>query len=359
MKKVGRFELLERLGRGGFGTVWKARDTELDRIVAVKIPRKGQLTPAEVEHFLREARTAAQLTHPNIVAIHEVGRDGDTIYIVTDLVHGVPLSDWLARCRPSVREAAELCRKIAEALHHAHEMGVVHRDLKPQNILIEDDGEPRVTDFGLARRELGETTVTIDGQLLGTPAYMSPEQAKGQAHQADRRSDIYSLGVILFELLTGELPFRGNVRMLIHQVIHDEPLSPRRLNGNVSRDLETICLKCLEKDAHQRYGSAKEFADELRRFLGGEPIRARPLNRAARVWRWCKRYPMAATVVGLVVFLAVAGPLIAIQQYASGGKRSQSSKNGGPEPVSIPCRSGPCPASCDGKAATAKSRLTF
>ncbi len=248
LTKLGRFELVERLGVGGFGSVWKARDKELDRTVAIKIPRAGDMTGEEQEKFFREARAAAQLRHPSIVSVHEVGRDGDSVYIVSDFVRGVTLGDWLTGQKLTSREAAELCAKIADALHHAHEQGVVHRDLKPANIMIDGDGEPHLMDFGLARREVGEITVTMDGHVLGTPAYMSPEQAEGKAHTADRRSDVYSLGVILFQLLTGELPFRGNARMLIKQVIQDEPPSPRKLNANVSKDLETITLKCLTKE---------------------------------------------------------------------------------------------------------------
>ena len=247
LQSLAHFDLVERLGVGGFGTVWKARDRKLDRTVAVKIPRQGMLNNDDLEKFLREARAAAQLQHPNIVRVHEVGRDGDSVFIVSDFVRGIPLNEWLTGQQPTMRQAAELCIAIADALQHAHDRGVIHRDLKPANILIDGDGRPHLMDFGLARREVGEVTVTLDGQVLGTPAYMSPEQAQGEAHTADARSDIYSLGVILFQLLTGELPFRGSPRMLMHQVIHDEPPSPRKLNGNVPKDLETITLKCLQK----------------------------------------------------------------------------------------------------------------
>lgn len=305
MSQIGHFELIERLGVGAFGSVWKARDTHLDRSVALKLPRQGQMDAEEIDKFLREARAAAQLKHPNIVAVHEVGRDGDSIYIVSDLVRGITLDDWLTGKQPTSREAAELCLTIALALNHAHEQGVVHRDLKPSNIMIDGGGEPHLMDFGLARREVGEVTMTIDGQVLGTPAYMSPEQAQGESHTADRRSDVYSLGVVLFKLLTGELPFRGNARMIMHQVIHDEPPSPRKLNGMVPLDLETITLKCLEKDPRMRYGSAAELGDELGRWLVGEPINARPISRLQRVYRWSFRHKPIAVAALLLVTLTL------------------------------------------------------
>ncbi|MFM2092929.1 MAG: Serine/threonine-protein kinase PrkC [Planctomycetota bacterium] len=311
MATIGHFELLERIGMGGFGTVWKARDKELDRIVALKIPRQGQLAPEDVDNFLHEARIAAQLQHPNIVRVFEIGSEHDHVYIVSEFMEGRSLATWAAENRPSHQEVAELMAVVSRALDYAHQRGVIHRDLKPGNILLDGESQPHITDFGLARREIGDVTVTMDGQVLGTPAYMSPEQAQGMHSVTDRRSDIYSLGAMTFQLLTGELPFRGNIQMLIHQAVHVEAPRLRSLNPMIHPDLETICSKCLEKEPSRRYQTAAELGAEFERFCRGEPIEARPVNVLQRAWRWCVRNPsipvMYATLALILLAVYVGG----------------------------------------------------
>jgi WD40 repeat protein len=315
-QRLGKFQLVQRVGAGAFGTVWKARDTELGRTVALKLPHDGLLgAPGGSERFLREARAAAQLRHPNIVTIHEVVTAEGRPAIVAEFIEGVPLKDLLAGRKLTCREAAALVAEVAEALDYAHLLDVVHRDIKPGNILVEQGrgagelagvGRPLVTDFGLALREDAEATLTLEGDLIGTPLYMSPEQASGHGHWVDRRSDVFSLGVVLYELLTGERPFGGSRQMILHQVLHQEPRRPRRLNAQVPRDLETVCLKCLEKDPARRYHTARQLAEDLRRYLAGEPVRARPLRRLQRAWRWCLRNPTVAVLAASLAVLLLA-----------------------------------------------------
>lgn len=294
---IAHFKLVEMVGRGGFGKVWRATDTVLDRTVAVKVAHNVGNEQRDFDAFIREARTAARLKHPNVVTVHEVGRRGDRVFIVSDFVEGLTLKQWKEIRGVDPRKAAEICSKIALAVYHAHEAGIVHRDLKPSNVLMGKDDEPFVTDFGIAKRMEGDATFSVDGRIVGTPAYMSPEQARGDSKNVGPRSDIYSIGVILFELLTGDLPFRGDRQMLLYQILNDDPDSPRRFNGAVSKDLETICLKCLEKDPANRFESAEELALELDRYVQGEPIKSRGITTAERLWRRYTRDPNAPTLV--------------------------------------------------------------
>ena len=267
---IDHFELVELLGRGGYGTVFKVWDRELKREVALKIPHETS-SAREAVLLMKEAQATAALDHPNIVPIYEVGKFDNRAYIVSQLIPGVSLSEYLSAKPLLPREAAGLCEKLARALHHAHERGLIHRDVKPGNILLTEELEPKLTDFGLAKRRTPNATVTADGQILGTFAYMPPEQARGDSNQVDGRADIYSLGVVLYQLLAGKKPFTGSVRMMQKQVIEDAPRPPRSFNPAVPTDLETICLKAMEKLPERRYqtaGSGPDHTQHARRNRG-------------------------------------------------------------------------------------------
>ena len=326
---IGRYELVELAGQGAFGYVYRARDPKLDREVAIKLPRSNRfLMPEEIERFLRESRNAAQLDHPDIVRVFDAGRQDGVPYIVSEFAEGEPLSIRQADRELDFREAAQVVAKIAEAVTHAHRRGVIHRDLKPSNIMMvanSNQSQPRVMDFGLARRDQSDVTVTIEGQAIGTPAYMSPEQAQGDLEAVGERSDVYSLGIILYQLLCGEVPFRGNVPTLIQQVINEDPPPPSRFRHRIPRDLETICMKAINREQNGRYTGMKEFGDDLTRWLEGKPISARRIGATGRAWRWCKRRPAVAALLGTLAVSIVAGVTgIAVQWRAAESARMAS-----------------------------------
>jgi len=317
LKYFGNYELLEEIGRGGMGVVYRARQVNLDREVAVKLMLQGVLASvADVDRFQTEARHAAALKHPQIIAIHEVGEWEGQQYYSMDLVVGQSL-DQATRLGPlGARRAATLLVEIAGAVQHAHEHGILHRDLKPSNVIVDAAGHAHVTDFGLARNLQAGSTVTADGHALGTPGFMAPEQAAGHGRAVGVASDVYALGALLYQLVTGRPPFTGeNIAEVLRQVAESEPVMPRLLNPEVPRDLETISLKCLAKDPGARYLTAAALGDDLDRFLQGKPIQARPISSVARVWRWARRKPtvasLAAAVVTLLIVVAIGSTLIA------------------------------------------------
>lgn len=317
LPRVPGYDVLRLLGRGGMGYVLQARDVKLDRLVAIKLPLPNKLRDAEDrERFLREARAAARLRHPGICPIYEIGESDGLPYLALAFIAGEPLSDWATAAPPSARRSAEIVAAIAEAVQAAHEQGVVHRDLKPGNVMIErDSGAPILMDFGLAKdQSAADVHLTVDGAILGTPAYMAPEQAAGQTDVVGPRSDVYGLGAILYWLLCRQAPFSGTFPEVIRQVQEADPVSPCRRHPGLHRDLETICKKAMAKRPQDRYETARALAEDLRRFANGEAIVARPEGWGAKVWRRARRRP--ATSAGIVAFAAVALVAVVVARQA-------------------------------------------
>ncbi|HVM48008.1 MAG TPA: protein kinase [Candidatus Acidoferrum sp.] len=325
-ERFGDYELLSEIARGGMGVVYRARQVSLNRVVAVKMVLHGQFSSEEfIQRFRNEAQAAAALHHPNIVPIYEVGDWAGQPFFSMEFIEGQTLADTVRAGPLTANRAAEYVKSIAGAIDYAHEQGVLHRDLKPSNILVDIFDEPRITDFGLAKLVTNGTELTITGQALGSPGHMPPEQAAGHPASAGRQGDVYSLGAILYHLLTGRPPFQGEtVQQVLLQAQTAEPVSPQRLNPSIPAALQTICLKCLEKEPGRRYATAAGLAEDLRRFLAHEPIQARPVSPPQKLWLWCRRHPgpaslSAALLVAILVGLSgVLGQWQRAERHASG-----------------------------------------
>ena len=331
---IGDYELLEEIAHGGMGIVFKARQKRLNRIVAMKMVLGSRLaSPKDIERFQREAEAAAGLDHPNIVPIYEVGIIDGLPFFSMKLIENGSLQQCKTRYLADPRSAAKLLAKAARGSPRAHQQGILHRDLKPSNILIDEKGDPHVVDFGLAKRiedsadPRGDNT--LSGAIIGSPSYMAPEQARGQSKQLTTAADVYGLGAILYDLLAGQPPFRAeSATETLLLVIYEEPEAPSRLRPNVPRDLETICLKCLAKEPSKRYPSTHEFAQDLERWLNGEPVQARSVGRVERVTKWARRRPTAAALVivsCLASGLVVGGLLVSNVLISSGSAGPNSS----------------------------------
>jgi WD40 repeat protein/tRNA A-37 threonylcarbamoyl transferase component Bud32/Flp pilus assembly protein TadD len=326
IRRFGDFELLRVIGQGGMGIVYEARQQSLNRMVAVKMIRAGAWAgDDEVRRFRNEAEAVANLDHPQIVTIYEVGEHDGRPYFTMKLVDGPSLAELLPRYTADPRAAARLVAEVARAVHHAHQRGILHRDLKPSNIVLDREGRAHVTDFGLAKRIEGSNDATVYGSVMGTPSYMSPEQASGRRGSVTTATDVYGLGAILYAMLTGRPPFQGeSVVETLEQVREGTPKRPGVISRRIPLDLETVCLKCLEKDPRRRYGSAAALADDLGRFLRGEPVLARPVGRAEVLGRWCRRNPAVAAlgaVVAILLLAAAVGGTAAAFWYKAAARR--------------------------------------
>lgn len=342
---IGDYEVLGEIGRGGMGVVYQARQVSLNRVVALKMILAGPLAnPALVQRFRTEAEAAARLHHPHIVPIFEIGEHDGEHYFSMKLIEGKTLAQCLAGDLPGIKNqepavagrrsrtndhasqtwSATLLAKVAGAVHYAHQRGVLHRDLKPTNILIDGEEEPHITDFGLAKLLEDRADSSEDSSILGTPTYMAPEQASGGCKELTTAADIYSLGAILYELLTGQAPFRAATALeTLRQVCEQEPVPPRALNLQVDRDLETICLKCLHKNPESRYSSALALAEDLNRSIAGEVIHARPSTSMERAWRWARRKPAIAVLSATAMFLLLAGTIVSTWQAVRATRAKQ------------------------------------
>jgi predicted Ser/Thr protein kinase len=328
LRYFGDYEIIRELGKGGMGVVYQARQISLNRPVALKMIRAATLASEdEQRRFHNEAEAVAALDHPHIVPILEVGNHDGQRYFSMKLIGGPSLDTTLAEYANDPRAAARLVKTAAEAVHHAHQRGILHRDLKPANILLDDRSEPHVTDFGLAKRMEGDSELTHSGAIMGTPAYMAPEQASGRRGAVTIASDVYGLGAILYATLTGRAPFGADsVEEILGQVRDSVPVSPSKLSPRSPRDLEVICLKCLEKNSERRYSSAQALAEDLGRYLSGEPILARPVGRAQRAWMWCRRNRKITSLVALLVASMVLGTVGSVRFALRARDESQRAK---------------------------------
>jgi len=324
VRYFGDYQILGKIAEGGMGVVYKANQVTLNRTVALKMIRSGELAnEQERQRFYSEAENAANLDHPNIVPIYEIGQHQGQHYFSMAYVEGDSLADRIREQPLPSRQAAEYVCTVAEAIHYAHEQGILHRDIKPSNVLLNAASQPRVTDFGLAKQVGSDSDLTATGQVLGTPSYMPPEQAMGDSEAVGTHSDVYSLGALLYALVTGRPPFQADTTVgTLMQVIEKEPVSPRELNPAIDRDLETICMKSLEKEPPRRYESAQALADDIGRYLAGQPILARPIGQPARAWRWCKRNPVVAGLSATVAVVLLVGSVVSTYFAVEAGKKA-------------------------------------